>query len=142
MQLEQGAVADHVDVRHIDVRHEQAALAADTSRNAGSGSSIEWWTKNSHFGASTADLQQQVKQAVAATGSSSEAIPAVLPAPPAGIQYLASGDAGQDVFLLGLRSYLQDLSYQNSNYSTLWQHLEAASGQPVSRMMNTWTLRR
>lgn len=50
--------------------------------------------------------------------------------------------SGEDVFLTGLRSYLQDLSYQNASYKQLWDHLEKASGQPVRDMMNTWTLRR
>lgn len=164
-QLEQGEVP-----YQADTSDKQPSPAEDPGHNTGgSGSSIEWWTKNSHFGAATADLQQQAKQVAAAAGSSSVA---VLAAPSAGTQFLA-GDAGpassssdddnddddsddvtastegsagfvagQDVFLLGLRSYLQDLSYQNSNYTTLWQHLEAASGQPVSHMMKTWTLRR
>ncbi|WIA35582.1 hypothetical protein OEZ86_004003 [Tetradesmus obliquus] len=48
----------------------------------------------------------------------------------------------RDPFIKGLRTYLQELSYGSSNYSTLWRHIAASSGQPVGDMMATWTRRR
>lgn len=48
----------------------------------------------------------------------------------------------QDKFVLGLRQYLRDHSYHNSNYSGLWQALGQASGEKVADIMSTWTLRR
>jgi len=46
---------------------------------------------------------------------------------------------GADVFRDGLRGYLQRFTYQNATTADLWQALEAASGQPVSRIMAAWT---
>jgi hypothetical protein len=51
-------------------------------------------------------------------------------------------DPSRDVFLKGLTQYLKGLQYGSSSHLRLWQQLEAASGEPVSDRMNTWTLRR
>ncbi|MGI8552061.1 MAG: M1 family metallopeptidase [Dehalococcoidia bacterium] len=48
-------------------------------------------------------------------------------------QYLGAG-----VFQSGITSYLQKHKYGNTETSDLWDALEAASGQPVRRMMDSW----
>lgn len=46
---------------------------------------------------------------------------------------------GADDFRDGLRRYLGSFSYQNATTADLWRALEAASGQPVGRIMAAWT---
>ncbi len=47
---------------------------------------------------------------------------------------------GAEVFRDGVRAYLRDHSYANTETADLWDALEAASGEPVRAMMNTWIL--
>ena len=44
-----------------------------------------------------------------------------------------------DVFQQGLQEYLKENEYGNAETRDLWKALGAASGQPVSEMMDTWT---
>ena len=46
---------------------------------------------------------------------------------------------GEEVFQLGMRSYLKKHKYGNANTSDLWDSLAAASGQPVAKIMTAWT---
>ena len=46
---------------------------------------------------------------------------------------------GADAFRDGLRAYLRKHEYGNAETRDLWDALGEASGQPVSRMMDTWT---
>lgn len=168
-ELEQAQVQEYEyadgddDASDKDDEHQPAASPSPLVYK-GSGSSIDWWTKKSHFGSATADLQQQAKQSAGASEGDSISVVPVIAAPGAARSFVTadggtvsggSSDevvastegstglvSGQDLFLLGLRSYLEDLSYGNSNYTELWKHLEAVSGQPIGDMMNTWTLRR
>ncbi len=45
---------------------------------------------------------------------------------------------GPEVFQRGIRSYLRDNSFANTETTDLWDALEAASGEPVRRMMDSW----
>ena len=47
---------------------------------------------------------------------------------------------GPDEFRAGIRRYLADHSYGNTRTSDLWDALEAATGQPVRRMAESWIL--
>ena len=46
---------------------------------------------------------------------------------------------GADTFRDGLRAYIAEHQYANARTEHLWQALEAASGEPVTRIMNSWT---
>lgn len=46
---------------------------------------------------------------------------------------------GADVFRAGLQIYLKRHAYGNAVTEDLWKALEEASGQPVQKMMDTWT---
>ncbi len=45
---------------------------------------------------------------------------------------------GADAFRDGLRTYMQEFKESNAKGDDLWRHLEAASGQPVGRVMGQW----
>ncbi len=47
---------------------------------------------------------------------------------------------GEETFRDGIRTYLRTHSYANTVTQDLWDALEAASGQPVGEIMNTWIL--
>ena len=47
---------------------------------------------------------------------------------------------GEDVFREGVRLYLSRHAYDNAVTADLWSALEAASGQPVGSIMDTWIL--
>ena len=47
---------------------------------------------------------------------------------------------GEEVFRDGIRAYLRRFSYRNATTKDLWEALEAASGQPVGDIMDTWIL--
>ena len=47
---------------------------------------------------------------------------------------------GAEVFRDGIRHYLRAHSYANTVTSDLWASLEAVSGEPVGRIMDTWIL--
>lgn len=46
---------------------------------------------------------------------------------------------GDAAFKAGMSSYLTKYSYKNAETPQLWAELEAASGQPVGKVMQTWT---
>ena len=46
---------------------------------------------------------------------------------------------GAPVFQQGITLYLTNNSYGNARTEHLWQALEESSGQPVTRIMDTWT---
>jgi puromycin-sensitive aminopeptidase len=46
---------------------------------------------------------------------------------------------GEEVFRAGLREYIAKNQYSNAETKDLWESLENASGQPVTRIMDTWT---
>ena len=46
---------------------------------------------------------------------------------------------GEDVFRSGLRDYIHKNQYSNAETKDLWASLEHVSGQPVTRIMDTWT---
>jgi len=46
---------------------------------------------------------------------------------------------GPKAFQTGLRSYLKEFSYKNTQTEDLWRAFEASSGQPVEKVMSTWT---
>jgi tricorn protease interacting factor F2/3 len=45
---------------------------------------------------------------------------------------------GEEAFRRGVSAYLKDFSYANARGQDLWDHLEKASRQPVSKIMGTW----
>ena len=45
---------------------------------------------------------------------------------------------GADRFRDGIRRYLSDHAYSNTETSDLWDAIEAATGEPVRRIMDTW----
>ncbi|MEO8692822.1 MAG: M1 family metallopeptidase [Acidimicrobiales bacterium] len=45
---------------------------------------------------------------------------------------------GEEQFRLGIRQYMQQHAYGNTETSDLWVALEAASGEPVRRTMESW----
>ena len=47
---------------------------------------------------------------------------------------------GADTFRDGIRAYLKRHSYGNATTKDLWADLEAASGEPVGEVMDTWVL--
>lgn len=47
---------------------------------------------------------------------------------------------GQEAFRNGLRAYMQEFSEGNARGSDLWRHLQAASQQPVTQIMESWIL--
>ncbi|KAJ6784883.1 hypothetical protein PWT90_00903 [Aphanocladium album] len=46
---------------------------------------------------------------------------------------------GEDVFLRGVRDYLQKFAYKNTTTDDLWNCLSEASGKPVTELMAPWT---
>jgi len=46
---------------------------------------------------------------------------------------------GEDAFKVGMKAYLTKYSYQNTETPQLWAELGSASGQPVQKVMATWT---
>ena len=45
---------------------------------------------------------------------------------------------GPEVFRTGIRNYLRDNAFGNTETTDLWDALEAASGEPVRRIMDSW----
>lgn len=45
---------------------------------------------------------------------------------------------GHEAFRAGLASYFKEFAYRNTEAADLWQHLSAASGQDIERLMTTW----
>lgn len=48
---------------------------------------------------------------------------------------------GPEHFRAGIRTYMTEFAEKNARGHDLWRHLERASGQPVSRLMESWILR-
>ncbi|KAF1322253.1 Puromycin-sensitive aminopeptidase, partial [Globisporangium splendens] len=46
---------------------------------------------------------------------------------------------GRDVFYKGIHAYLVKFSYRNAQTEDLWNSLEEASGQKITKMANSWT---
>ena len=44
-----------------------------------------------------------------------------------------------EVFIAGVRTYLQEFKYKNATTADLWAHLSKASGQDVASLMYAWT---
>jgi puromycin-sensitive aminopeptidase len=47
---------------------------------------------------------------------------------------------GQEPFRQGLRTYMQEFAERNARGADLWRHLQAASQQPVIKIMESWIL--
>ncbi|HET9110073.1 MAG TPA: M1 family metallopeptidase [Ktedonobacterales bacterium] len=47
---------------------------------------------------------------------------------------------GDELFRAGLRAYMQEFAESNATGADLWRHLQQASNQPVSQMMESWIL--
>ena len=47
---------------------------------------------------------------------------------------------GSEAFCNGLRTYMQEFTERNARGSDLWRHLQAASQQPVTQIMESWIL--
>jgi puromycin-sensitive aminopeptidase len=47
---------------------------------------------------------------------------------------------GQEAFRSGLQSYMQEYAERNARGADLWHHLQTASRQPVTRIMESWIL--
>lgn len=47
---------------------------------------------------------------------------------------------GQDAFRTGLRTYMREFAEANASGSDLWRHLQAASQEPVTQIMESWIL--
>ena len=47
---------------------------------------------------------------------------------------------GSEAFRSGLRTYMREFAERNAQGSDLWRHLQAASHQPVSQIMESWIL--
>jgi puromycin-sensitive aminopeptidase len=47
---------------------------------------------------------------------------------------------GSDAFCNGLRTYMQEFTERNARGSDLWRHLQGASQQPVTQIMESWIL--
>jgi puromycin-sensitive aminopeptidase len=45
---------------------------------------------------------------------------------------------GEEVFRAGLRAYMREFSESNATSADLWRHLQSASDEPVTRMMESW----
>ncbi|KAJ3133681.1 hypothetical protein HK100_004184 [Physocladia obscura] len=52
---------------------------------------------------------------------------------------MLNGYLGRDVFMNGVRSYLQEFKYKNTVTADLWRHLSASSGKDISTLMHGWT---
>ena len=52
----------------------------------------------------------------------------------------SSSTSGEDTFRDGIRRYLAEHAYANTVTKDLWAALEAASGEPVGEIMDTWIL--
>lgn len=46
---------------------------------------------------------------------------------------------GRDIFYKGIHAYLTKFSYRNARTEDLWNALEEASGQKITKMANSWT---
>ncbi|KAI8843506.1 peptidase family M1-domain-containing protein [Chytriomyces cf. hyalinus JEL632] len=46
---------------------------------------------------------------------------------------------GSEVFMNGIRSYIQEFKYKNAVTDDLWRHLSNSSGLDIGAMMNSWT---
>ncbi|KAJ3025367.1 UNVERIFIED_CONTAM: hypothetical protein HDU68_007216 [Siphonaria sp. JEL0065] len=63
-----------------------------------------------------------------------------------GISYLKGASAirmlneflGGDIFMNGVRSYLQEFKYKNAVTADLWTHLSASSGFDIAALMKSW----
>ncbi|KAI2509760.1 metalloaminopeptidase [Fragilaria crotonensis] len=53
---------------------------------------------------------------------------------------MISSYIGFDIFMEGLKIYLQRHAYGNATTDMLWQALEEASNKPVAKLMTPWTL--
>jgi puromycin-sensitive aminopeptidase len=47
---------------------------------------------------------------------------------------------GAEAFRAGLRTYMQEFAERNAKGADLWRHLQAASQQPVTQIMESWIL--
>ncbi|MGO8950534.1 MAG: M1 family metallopeptidase [Ktedonobacterales bacterium] len=47
---------------------------------------------------------------------------------------------GQDVFRDGIRTYMREFAESNATGSELWRHLQSASKEPVTQIMESWIL--
>jgi puromycin-sensitive aminopeptidase len=47
---------------------------------------------------------------------------------------------GHEPFRAGMRAYMREFREKNATGADLWRHLQAASGQPVARVMESWIL--
>lgn len=47
---------------------------------------------------------------------------------------------GDELFRAGLRAYMREFAESNATGADLWRHLQQASNQPVSQMMESWIL--
>ena len=47
---------------------------------------------------------------------------------------------GSETFRNGLRNYIQEFAERNAQGSDLWRHLQAASQQPITQIMESWIL--
>ncbi len=57
----------------------------------------------------------------------------------ASVIHMLHGYLGKDNFRDGLRHYLKQNAYKNTDTLDLWQALEEKSGQPVKEIMQAWT---
>ncbi|KAI9352752.1 peptidase family M1-domain-containing protein [Obelidium mucronatum] len=63
-----------------------------------------------------------------------------------GISYLKGASAirmlneflGGDIFMNGVRTYLQEFKYKNTVTADLWRHLSASSGLDIASLMKNW----
>ncbi|KAJ3074533.1 Aminopeptidase 2 mitochondrial [Podochytrium sp. JEL0797] len=46
---------------------------------------------------------------------------------------------GGQVFMDGVRAYLQEFKYKNTVTADLWKHLSASSGKDIAALMHSWT---
>ncbi|KAI9352747.1 peptidase family M1-domain-containing protein [Obelidium mucronatum] len=46
---------------------------------------------------------------------------------------------GGQVFMDGVRTYLQEFKYKNTVTADLWKHLSASSGKDIASLMHSWT---
>ncbi|KAJ3025368.1 UNVERIFIED_CONTAM: Aminopeptidase 2 mitochondrial [Siphonaria sp. JEL0065] len=46
---------------------------------------------------------------------------------------------GGQVFMDGVRAYLQEFKYKNTVTADLWKHLSASSGKDIATLMDAWT---
>jgi len=57
----------------------------------------------------------------------------------AGVLRMIEGFLGEPTFRDGVRHYLEEFAFRNAHSSDLWNHLSAASSQPVDRILDRWT---